>query len=243
MTNAINITDANAINRFSWKRVKMFADFYSPITKYQILAYSIISFLCPIVTIIYALITTNLSYNLWFAAFYGMIIGAPFIFSYHNYHKIGTTLPVSGNEKITFYFIYTFFILQATLVTSIALGIAVMYMFPGTRDLAIQVANINYTPITLETICGHLFLFLILATSLLATFKFKKHKIAKTLALDTVLIVTIFSLCYFFGIFIGGFKFDPTMHIPSYSILITTTIIACSIVVYLVIDSIKHRQF
>ena len=243
MTDAINPAETNAINHFSWKRVKMLSDFYFPITKYQILAYSIISFLCPIVTIIYALITTNLSYNLWFAAFYGMIIGAPFIFKYCNYPKLETTLPVSGNEKVTFYFIYTFFIIQATLIISIALGIAVMYMFPGSRELAIQVANINFTPITLETICGHLFIFLILLTSLMATFKFKNHKIAKALSLDIILIISIFSLCYFFGIFIGGFKFDPTMHIPSYSILITTTIIACSIVVYLVIDSIKHRQF
>ena len=239
MTTTINSID----NRFSWKRVKMLSDLYFPITKYQILAYSIISFLCPIATIIYASITSTLSYNLWFATFYGMIIGAPFIFRYHNYHEIETTLPVSGNEKVTFYFIYTFFIIQATLITSIALGIAIMYLFPHTRELATQVANYNFTPITLESICGHLFIFLILTTSLLAAFKFKKHKIAKTIALDIVLIISIFSLCYFFGLFIGGFKFDPTMHIPSYSILITVTLITCSIVIYLTIDSIKHRQF
>lgn len=242
MATAINTISRDSTNHFSWKRVKMLSDFYSPITRYQIIAYSLISFLCPIATIIYALITSNLSYNLWFAAFYGMIIGAPFIFQYNNYSKIETTLPVSGNEKVTFYFIYTYIILQATLVSSIALGIAVMYILPYTRELAIQVININYGPITLETICGHLFLFLVLSSSLLASFKFKKLKFVKAVALDIVLIITIFSICYFLGLFIGGFKFDPTMHIPSYCILITLTTITNIIIVYFIIDAIKHRQ-
>ena len=239
MTNAINTTEANAINRFSWKRVKMLFDFYLPITKYQMIAYASISFSYPIIYVIQQLVVPNVDLSsFWRYIILSMILWAPSIFNIRNFRKIATTLPVSNNEKTLFYFIYIYLIIPATILIPPILGIVSTDIFTDASNIFTQIYynNSSYdTPVNFVQYI-HIFTVILLFISIpfMLEFRTKRYKTLKYIAIFVCYISVFVPISFFLNLIYNGLD----LHF-----LISVNLFLFSINTYLTIDSIKHHQF
>lgn len=240
-------------NGFSWKRVKMLANFYAPTTQKQILAYSGISFFFTVLLIF--LVTINSSNVLWgilahFVISY-MTYWSPLIFTRRDFQLIETTLPVSGNEKVAYYFIYTYVIIPASVLIPTALGVALMYIFPDSRELINKVISLNLPQGLLNIIeSGLAYIlslvintFLMISIALFAVCRFKKSKALMAIIMSLGFSFISGTIAGIIGVIAGihDLDFDSTFSV-TLNISTIFTLIIVSIATYYTIKAIKHRQ-
>ena len=243
---------------FSWKRVKMLFDFYFPTTKPQIITYAVATFVIHALTLFLVsiesifLLMTMLGY---FALLYALYWN-PIIFARRNFHLVETMLPVSGNEKLTFYVIYSFFIIPLTMFLGTFAATAFMYLFPSTRELINSVLNLEIpkhiidnfeflsygTAYIISSIANTIGM---IATALFAVVYFKKHKalmaIILSLGASVVLGIVVSLFGFLISLQISDSEFVSAMNFTLFSST-GISIIYCTIMLYLSIRSIKYRQ-
>lgn len=257
LTNTIN----NPISKegFSWNRVKMLYSFYFPTIKNQMIAYAIATFIVsaasillttidPLFIILVALAFTAIIYALYWN---------PIIFSRRNFHLTETILPVSGNEKVVFYFSYSFIIIPLIVIGTAILGALVTYLFPDSRELIDRILNIDLPPEVSAAFnvqsFGLAYLISVVATwyemvitSLFAVTYFKKNK-------ALMAIILTFAVSMVTGIIggISGFIFGYDEYNSNSGSLSMDNILNFSIVItmifnvamtYFTIRTIKYRQ-
>ncbi|MBQ7853460.1 MAG: hypothetical protein IJ352_00350 [Muribaculaceae bacterium] len=243
-------------NGFSWKRVKMLANFYARTTRKQIITYSGISFFFTVLLIF--LVTINSSNALWgilahFVISY-MTYWSPLIFTRRDFQLIETTLPVSGNEKVAYYFIYTYVIIPASVLIPTALGVALMYIFPDSRELINNVISLNLPQKLLNIIksanIGLAYLlslvintFLMISIALFAVCHFKKSKALMAIIMSLGFSFLSGVITGIIGVIAGihDLDFESTFSV-TLNISTIFTLIIVSIATYYTIRAIKHRQ-
>ena len=254
LTNTIN----NPIEKkgFSWRRVKMLFDFYLPTTKYQMMAYPIISFVLAFFLLL-TISAQSFFLIFIFLGMFGMVYALywnPIIFSRRNYHLVETILPVTGNEKLAFYFIYSFLLIPIITIVGAGLGFGASCIFPAVREL---INDIMSTEIPAEfkslpngttisyIISVILSAFNTILSSLFGVMYFKKNKalMAIVISVGASIVLGIVGSITSFIITINnsGLDFDGALNFTLYFSLVISAIYG-AILLYYTIRTIKYRQ-
>lgn len=260
-----NINNSIVINKpgFSWERVKMLFRFYLPTLKPQLIAYPLATFVMTVVlllTIKNELLFGLLATLILLVVSY-MLYWSPIIFTRKNYHLTETILPVSGGEKVTFYYIYTLVAIPLLVLASIASGFAVVCIVPGYYD-----AIINF--VTDSRFIGEMYKALsdivsmpgyamqivlqfveMALTALFAVMYFKKSRALMAIAL-TIGLSTVQGVIAGVAGFIMGIVSGPGEDIDLITGGIETTMVVSNVIVvvyvaimlYFTTRTIKHRQ-
>lgn len=252
LTNTIN----NPIEKkgFSWQRVKMIFDFYLPTTKYQMMAYPIISFVLAFFLLL-TISAQSVFLIFIFLGMFGMVYALywnPIIFSRRNYHLIETILPVTGNEKVAFYFIYSFLLIPLITLVGAAAGFGVSYIFPGVRELINNIMSVeipaefkslpNGTTIS-YIISVILSAFNMILSSLFGVMYFKKNKalMAIVISVGASIVLGIIGSITSFIFRIEDSGFNGALSFTLYFSLVLSAIYG-AILLYYTIRTIKYRQ-
>lgn len=248
---------------FSWERVRMLFQFYLPSLKPQLIAYPLATFVMTVVlllTIKSELLFGLLATLIMLVVSY-MLYWSPIIFTRKNYHLTETILPVSGNEKVAFYYIYAFLAVPLLVLASIALGFAVVCLVPGYYD-----AIINF--VTESRFIGEIYKALsdfvsmpgyamqivlqfveMALTALFAVMYFKKSRALMAIAL-TIGLSTVQGIIAGVAGFIIGIVSGPGEDVALITRGIETTMVVSNVIVvvsvaimlYFTTRTIKHRQ-
>lgn len=176
----------------------------------------------------------------------------PIIFSRRNYHLIETILPVTGNEKVAFYFIYSFLLIPLITLVGAAAGFGVSYIFPGAREL---INDIMSTEIPAEfkslpngttisyIISVILSAFNMILSSLFGVMYFKKNKalMAIVISVGASIVLGIIGSITSFIFTIEDSGFDGALSFTLYFSLVLSSIYG-AILLYYTIRTIKYRQ-
>lgn len=246
---------------FSWNRVKMLYSFYFPVIKNQMIAYAIGAFIIAFAsTLLIALDPLFVILDmLFFTALIYALYWNPIIFSRRNYHLIETILPVSGNEKVTFYFSYSFVVIPLIVIGTIILGAGITYLIPASRELIDKIINFEIPSEVSDALKARSFgvtyiisaivsWYQMVITSLFAVTYFKKNKALMAIVL-TIAISMVSGIIGAIAGFITGFN-SAINDIDAPDKFLSNTMFI-SIIVYLIFDvvmtyytihTIKHRQ-
>lgn len=260
-----NINKSIVINKpgFSWERVKMLFRFYFPSLKPQLIAYPLATFVMAVVlllTIKNELLFGLLATLILLVVSY-MLYWNPIIFTRKNYHLTETILPVSGNEKVAFYYIYTFVAIPLLVLASIALGFAVVCLVPGYYDAIInfvtesrfigEIYNALLDYVSMPGYAMQIVLqFVEMAlTALFAVMYFKKSRALMAIAL-TIGLSTVQGIIAGVAGFIIGIVSGPGEDVALITGGIETTMVVSNVIVvvyvaimlYFTTRTIKHRQ-
>lgn len=261
MTELTNtIVNPNQKDGFSWNRVKMLYSFYFPTIKNQMIAYAIAAFIVSSASIL--LTTLNplfiILVVLAFTAIIYALYWSPIIFSRRNFHLIETILPVSGNEKVVFYFSYSFLIIPIIVIGAAILGALVTYLFPDSRELIDKILNVELPAEALEAFnaksFGTAYIISVIAswyemviTALFAVVYFKKNKALMAIIL-TFAVSMITGIIGGISGFIIGFEEMSNADTTSISMdgiltfSIAITMVFNVAMTYFTIRTIKYRQ-
>ncbi|MBR5332155.1 MAG: hypothetical protein IKV32_02500 [Muribaculaceae bacterium] len=256
MTQATYPTSPIYATGFSWNRVKMLFAFYFPILKHQIIAYALAAFLVHAFSL-FLIRIESLFWILTLLGYFALLYALywnPIIFTRRNFHLVETMLPISGNEKVVFYTIYSFVIVPITMLLGIIAATGFMYIFPGTRELIASAFNLEIPEIALKEIAifkeGIAYIISaiasaigMIATSLFAVVYFKKNKalMAIILSLGSSIALGIVGSILGFLISLQFSNFNSALNFTIYtSSFISITY--CIVMLYLSIRTIKYRQ-
>lgn len=245
---------------FSWNRVKMLYSFYFPTIKNQMIAYAIAAFVVSAASIL--LTTLNPLFIILVVLAFTAIIYAlywnPIIFSRRNFHITETILPVSGNEKVVFYFSYSFIIIPLIVIGATILGGLVTYLFPDSRELIDKIFNVELPAEVLDAFnaksFGTTYIISVLATwyemvitSLFAVVYFKKNKALMAIILTFAVSMVTGIIGGITGFIIGFDELNSTNSTPLsmdsaliFSIILT--MIFNIAMTYFTVRTIKYRQ-
>lgn len=254
-TNTIN----NPIEKkgFSWRRVKMLFDFYLPTTKYQMMAYPIIAFALVFFAALSISIGSFLVGFFVFVGMFGMLYALywnPIIFSRRNYHLVETILPVTGNEKLAFYFIYSFLLIPIITIVGAGLGFGASCIFPAVREFIDKIMTTgipaDFIPLHNGTTISYIIsvilsAFNMILSSLFGVMYFKKNKalMAIVISVGASIVLGIVGSITSFIITINnsGLDFDGALNFTLYFSLVISAIYG-AILLYHTIRTIKYRQ-
>ena len=254
LTNTIN----NPIEKkgFSWRRVKMLFDFYLPTTKYQMMAYPIISFVLAFFLLL-TISAQSFFLIFIFLGMFGMLYALywnPIIFSRRNYHLVETILPVTGNEKLAFYFIYSFLLIPIITIVGAGLGFGASCIFPAVREFIDKIMTTgipaDFIPLHNGTTISYIISVILSAfntilSSLFGVMYFKKNKalMAIVISVGASIVLGIVGSITSFIITINnsGLDFDGALNFTLYFSLVISAIYG-AILLYYTIRTIKYRQ-
>lgn len=246
-------------NGFSWNRVKMLYSFYFPTIKNQMIAYAIAAFVVSAASIL--LTTLNPLFIILVVLAFTAIIYAlywnPIIFSRRNFHLTETILPVSGNEKVVFYFSYSFLIIPIIVIGAAILGALVTYLFPDSRELINKILNFEIPAEVLDAFNSQSFgtayiistiatWYEMVVTALFAVVYFKKNKALMAFILTFAVSMVTGIIGGVAGFIIGFDEINNSTNSLSMDSVIIFSIIITMIfnvaVSYFTIRTIKYRQ-
>lgn len=261
MTNLTNtINNPIAKEGFSWNRVKMLYSFYFPTIKNQMIAYAIAAFVVSAASIL--LTTLNPLFIILVVLAFTAIIYAlywnPIIFSRQNFHLTETILPVSGNEKVVFYFSYSFIIIPLIVIGSAILGGLVTYLFPDSRELINKILNFEIPAEVLDAFNSQSFgtsyiistiatWYEMVITSLFAVVYFKKNKALMAIILTFAVSMVTGIIGGITGFIIGfdEINYADTATLSMDSVLVFSIIVTMIFniaMTYFTVRTIKYRQ-
>ena len=254
-TTNINTVNTTKNNSFSCNRVKMLSNFYLPVTKYQMIVYAIAAFAISIISILLThsspaplslktKIFTLLIYSLYWC---------PMIFSVKKYNFTEVSLPISGNEKIAYYFSYSFIIIPLIVICSFLLGVFAMCLFPNYRELinTVMTNALNSQQfVGINIIHQILIWYGMVISTLFSMICFKKNKVLMAI-IFTIIIVPLFGTNAILGFFEGFFegysdgRFIDAIPSMEFIIIASTilTFIYNVIMTYFTARTIKRREF
>ncbi len=249
----INTINTPMSNSFSWKRVKILSNFYLPVTKHQMIIYAIAAFVISISSIFLAQQNTYYPLILMAGGYTALIYSVywcPMVFSVKKYDFTEASLPISGNEKIAYYFSYSFIIIPLIVICAFLSGVFAMCLFPNYREfINAEIANVFNSQqfVGINIIHQISIWYGMVISTLFSMIYFKKNKVFMAI-IFTIIIVPLFGTDGVSG-FIDGYINARTIKLvtPSINYIITTSIILTSIysviMTYFTARTIKRREF